>query len=97
MSFHFLKFIPQSRLAVNSVTAGNYDLPIRISRFVSELNGTTLLVAPCFVNVLSFFIECFLLWRIYKEFPNLAVKTVVTEKQPLQGILLHTYKYKTAS
>ncbi|EFX84471.1 hypothetical protein DAPPUDRAFT_194468 [Daphnia pulex] len=28
-----------SRLAVNSVTAGNYDLPIRISRFVSELNG----------------------------------------------------------
>jgi|688.fasta_scaffold843219_2 hypothetical protein len=58
MSFHVLKFIPQSRLAVNSVTAGNYDLPIRISRFVSELNGTTLLAAPCFVNVLSFFIFC---------------------------------------
>jgi len=28
-----------SRLAVNSVTAGDYDRPLRISRFVSELNG----------------------------------------------------------
>lgn len=28
-----------SRLAVNSVTAGDYDLPLRISRFVAELSG----------------------------------------------------------
>lgn len=36
---YMLNMYSQSRLAVNSVTAGNYDLPMRISRFVSELNG----------------------------------------------------------
>lgn len=29
---------PQSRFAVNSVTAGNYSWPLKISAFVTEMN-----------------------------------------------------------
>lgn len=38
-------------------------------------------------NVVSFLIEYFLLWRIYKEYSNLAVKEnkKVKEEQPFQG------------
>lgn len=32
-------FCPQSRLAVNSVTAGDYTRPIRISNFINELDS----------------------------------------------------------
>ena len=77
--------------------ATNMIAPIAVGQVMYFLSHIAAAVTIASWNVLSFFIECFLLWRIYKEFPNLAVKTVVTEKQPLQGILLHTYKYKTAS
>lgn len=30
---------PQSRLAVNSVTAGDYNRPLRISNFINELDS----------------------------------------------------------
>lgn len=32
-------FQPQSRLAVNSVTAGDYNRPLRISTFINELDS----------------------------------------------------------
>lgn len=32
-------FLPQSRLAVNSVTAGDYSRPLRISAFINELDA----------------------------------------------------------
>lgn len=57
----------------------------QVMYFVSHIVAATTIASW---NVLSFFIECFFLWRIYLEFPSLAVKdqTVISEKQPLQGI-----------
>nr|CAH0102249.1 unnamed protein product [Daphnia galeata] len=64
--------------------ATNMIAPIAVGQVMYFLSHIAAAVTIASWNVLSFFIECFLLWRIYKEFPNLAVKTVVTEKQPLQ-------------
>ncbi|RUP51150.1 translin-like protein [Jimgerdemannia flammicorona] len=36
---HRLRYCPQSRLAVNSVTAGDYSRPLRISKFVKDLGS----------------------------------------------------------
>lgn len=82
----------QTLASINS-TCRSIDLttnmiaPIAVGQvmyFVSHIVAATTIASW---NVLSFFIECFLLWRIYLEFPSLAVKdqTVISEKQPLQG------------
>ncbi|XP_046459342.1 solute carrier family 40 member 1-like [Daphnia pulex] len=64
--------------------ATNMIAPIAVGQVMYFLSHIVAAVTIASWNVLSFFIECFLLWRIYKEFPNLAVKTSACEKQPLQ-------------
>ncbi len=66
--------------------ATNMIAPIAVGQVMYFLSHIVAAVTIASWNVLSFFIECFLLWRIYKEFPNLAVKNSTSEKQPLQGI-----------
>jgi iron-regulated transporter 1 len=75
--------------------ATNMIAPIAVGQVMYFLSHFVAAVTIASWNVLSFFIECFLLWRIYKEFPNLAVKTSACEKQPLQGILVYlTYQFQ---
>ncbi|EFX70364.1 putative ferroportin [Daphnia pulex] len=64
--------------------ATNMIAPIAVGQVMYFLSHIVAAVTIASWNVLSFFIEGFLLWRIYKEFPNLAVKTSTREKQPLQ-------------
>nr|CAH0102250.1 unnamed protein product [Daphnia galeata] len=68
--------------------ATNMIAPIAVGQVMYFLSHIAVAVTIASWNVLSFFIECFLLWRIYKEFPNLALKTEVTEKQPLKVLEL---------
>ncbi|XP_046645830.1 solute carrier family 40 member 1-like [Daphnia pulicaria] len=64
--------------------ATNMIAPIAVGQVMYFLSHIVAAVTIASWNVLSFFIEYFLWWRIYKEFPNLAVKTSTSEKQPLQ-------------
>ena len=74
--------------------ATNMIAPIAVGQVMYFLSHIAAAVTIASWNVLSFFIECFLLWRIYKEFPNLAVKTAVTEKQPLKGTLRVSFYFE---
>ena len=74
--------------------ATNMIAPIAVGQVMYFLSHIAAAVTIASWNVLSFFIECFLLWRIYKEFPNLAVKTEVTEKQPLKGTLRVSFYFE---
>lgn len=58
--------------------ATNIIAPIAVGQvmyFVSHIMAAVIIAAW---NVVSFFVESFLLWRIYKKFPKLAQK----EKAP---------------
>ena len=66
--------------------ATNMIAPIAVGQVMYFLSHIVAAVTIASWNVLSFFIEYFLWWRIYKEFPNLAVKNSTNEKEPLQGI-----------
>jgi iron-regulated transporter 1 len=68
--------------------------PIAVGQVMYFLSHIAAAVTIASWNVLSFSIECFLLLRIYKEFPNLAVKNEVTEKQPLKGTLRVSFYFE---
>lgn len=68
-------------LAINMIA------PIAVGQvmyFVSHIVAASTIASW---NVASFFIEYFILWKIYSQFPNLAVKDnhPTKEQQPLQG------------
>ena len=67
--------------------ATNMIAPIAVGQIMYFVSHIVAAVTIAGWNVISFFVECFLLWRIYKEFPNLAVKEnkPPREKQPLKG------------
>lgn len=81
------------RLGMNS-TCRSIDLAInmiapiavgQVMYFLSHIIAATTIAAW---NVISFFVELILLWRIYVEYPNLGIKdqTEISEQQPFRGI-----------
>lgn len=86
------KVTAEVRLGMNS-TCRSIDLAInmiapiavgQIMFFVSHIVAAIVIAAW---NVISFFIEYFLLWNIYKDFPNLKLKNIpAVSENLLQGI-----------
>ena len=67
--------------------ATNMIAPIAVGQVMYFVSHIVAAVTIAGWNVASFFIEYLLLWRIYKEFPKLAVKaqSPTSEKQALQS------------
>lgn len=67
--------------------ATNMIAPIAVGQVMYFVSHIVAAVTIASWNVLSFFVEFLLLWRIYLEFPALAVKdkAAVKERQPLNG------------
>ncbi len=67
--------------------ATNMIAPIAVGQVMYFVSHIVTAITIAAWNVASFFVECMLLWRIYKEFPKLAVKnkTASSEKQSLRG------------
>lgn len=61
--------------------------PIAVGQVMYFLSHIVAAITIASWNVASFFVEYLLLWRIYLEFPDLAVKekAATQEEQPLQG------------